>query len=157
MKYRKLRIAWSVTCGILCLLLIALWVRSYWRYTDAGTGVGKLAYVGCNTYQGTLQINWGDPELFGGEWFWSDTSHAEFNALISGSPDAPPIIPPRLFPGFSYGHGYLSIPLWFLVFIATGITVAPWLSWSRRFSLRTLLIGMTAAAAILGVAVYALN
>ncbi len=29
MKYRKLRIAWSVGCGILCVLLIVLWVRSY--------------------------------------------------------------------------------------------------------------------------------
>ncbi len=30
-KYRKLRIAFSATCGIICLLLIALWVRSYYR------------------------------------------------------------------------------------------------------------------------------
>src|SRR5436190_144606 len=28
MIYRKLRIAFSATCGIACLLLIALWVRS---------------------------------------------------------------------------------------------------------------------------------
>jgi hypothetical protein len=30
MKYSKLRIAWAVVCGIVCVLLIALWVRSYW-------------------------------------------------------------------------------------------------------------------------------
>src|SRR6476661_7413421 len=30
MKFRKLRIAWSVLCGIACVLLILLWVRSYW-------------------------------------------------------------------------------------------------------------------------------
>jgi hypothetical protein len=29
MTFRKLRIAWSVGCGIACVLLIALWVRSY--------------------------------------------------------------------------------------------------------------------------------
>jgi hypothetical protein len=29
MRYRKLRIAWSVGCGIACVLLIVLWVRSY--------------------------------------------------------------------------------------------------------------------------------
>ena len=29
MRFLKLRIVWSVTCGTLCLLLIALWVRSY--------------------------------------------------------------------------------------------------------------------------------
>src|SRR5262245_28443668 len=28
--FRGIRIAWSVGCGVLCLLLIALWVRSYW-------------------------------------------------------------------------------------------------------------------------------
>ena len=27
---RGLRIAWSVWWGILCVLLIVLWVRSYW-------------------------------------------------------------------------------------------------------------------------------
>ena len=30
MKFRKLRIAWSVGCGIACVLLAVLWVRSYW-------------------------------------------------------------------------------------------------------------------------------
>src|SRR5688572_29967946 len=29
MKYRKLRIAWSVAWGLLCLMLCVLWVRSY--------------------------------------------------------------------------------------------------------------------------------
>ena len=31
MKHRKLRIAWSVAWGIVAVLLVALWVRSYWR------------------------------------------------------------------------------------------------------------------------------
>jgi hypothetical protein len=30
MKYRKLRIAWSIGWGVLCLLLVVLWVRSYY-------------------------------------------------------------------------------------------------------------------------------
>jgi hypothetical protein len=29
MRFRKLRIALSVACGIACVLLIVLWVRSY--------------------------------------------------------------------------------------------------------------------------------
>ena len=29
MRFRKLRIAWSVVCGVACVLLIVLWVRSY--------------------------------------------------------------------------------------------------------------------------------
>lgn len=39
MKYRKLRIAFSVTCGIACVLLIALWLWSD-RWADAiGYGI----------------------------------------------------------------------------------------------------------------------
>src|SRR4051794_25226064 len=30
MKFRKLRIAFSVACGIACVLLVVLWIRSYW-------------------------------------------------------------------------------------------------------------------------------
>jgi hypothetical protein len=30
MRYRKLRIAWSVFCGIATVMLIALWVRSFY-------------------------------------------------------------------------------------------------------------------------------
>jgi uncharacterized membrane protein len=29
MRFRYLRILWTVICGIACVLLIALWVRSY--------------------------------------------------------------------------------------------------------------------------------
>src|SRR4051794_1070164 len=33
MKFRKLRIAWSMAWGLACVLLIVLWVRSY-KYVD---------------------------------------------------------------------------------------------------------------------------
>ena len=34
MSFRKLRIAWSVVCGIACLLLIVFWVRSVFFACD---------------------------------------------------------------------------------------------------------------------------
>src|SRR4051794_36442298 len=40
MKFRKLRIAWSVAWGVACVLLILLWVRSYWP-----TGPAELLSV----------------------------------------------------------------------------------------------------------------
>src|SRR4051812_24381488 len=45
MRFRKLRIAWSVGCGLACVLLIALWVRSANSFDDFGWGIsaqGKL-------------------------------------------------------------------------------------------------------------------
>jgi hypothetical protein len=31
MRFRKLRLAWSVGWGLACVLLIVLWVRTYYR------------------------------------------------------------------------------------------------------------------------------
>src|SRR6476620_6466011 len=57
MRFRKLRIAWSVVWGLAAVLLIALWVRSYWRhdklnlqyalYADFQSGRGHLSF-GCH-------------------------------------------------------------------------------------------------------------
>ena len=41
LKYRKLRIAWSVAWGMLAVLLIALWVRSYWHVDYSGSDHGE--------------------------------------------------------------------------------------------------------------------
>src|SRR3954464_9326953 len=43
MRFRKLRTAWSVVCGIACLLLIVLWIRSYWRLQILEKRIGSLA------------------------------------------------------------------------------------------------------------------
>jgi hypothetical protein len=60
---RYLRIAWSVTWGIACLLLIVLWVRSYWR-TDHATyqySVSDSFHV--MTTQGTVLFLYGANSL----------------------------------------------------------------------------------------------
>src|SRR6188472_3971528 len=36
---KALRISWAVACGIVAVLLIALWVRSYWRWESLVWGV----------------------------------------------------------------------------------------------------------------------
>src|SRR6266480_4470373 len=48
MIIRKLRVAWSVFCGIACVLLIALWVRSYSR-------ADSLVIIMTSTHQLELQ------------------------------------------------------------------------------------------------------
>lgn len=48
---------------------------------------------------------------------------------------------------------YIRIPDWFLVSLFAFIAAAPWFHWSKRFSLRTLLIAMTLVAVALGLIV----
>jgi hypothetical protein len=63
-------------------------------------------------------------------------------------------VPPASFAGFEIRSNRNSnvvviIPYWFLVLSLGVIAAAPWIRW-RRFSLRTLLIGMTLIAVGLG-------
>jgi hypothetical protein len=45
---------------------------------------------------------------------------------------------------------YFSIPLWLLAVLAATLGVIPWIHWSKRFTLRALLIAMTVFAMVLG-------
>src|SRR3954447_118615 len=65
MTFRKLRIAWSVFWGLACVLLVVLWVRSYWYHDSAcdhisGTQGLELYSLRGKTY--IYQIAPPDPE-----------------------------------------------------------------------------------------------
>jgi hypothetical protein len=51
----------------------------------------------------------------------------------------------------------IRVPYWFPVVLSLVVAVAPWLRWSRRFSLRTLLIATTLVAVVLGLIVAVLR
>src|SRR3954451_23134347 len=56
MRFRKLRIAWSIFWGLACVVLIMLWVRSYW----VGYLV-KLSGKGLFSANGILEFSWFQP------------------------------------------------------------------------------------------------
>jgi hypothetical protein len=59
MRFRKLRIAWSFACGITCVLLIVLWVRSHFvlDWIGRGSPTGSEITVVClNSDNGTLVV-----------------------------------------------------------------------------------------------------
>jgi hypothetical protein len=149
MKFRKLRIAWSVFWGVACILLIVLWVRSYYaedilnaqfptRTFSSWSFRGKTV-VTTATYPGPFKVNItsfpADHPIVG-------TSHPN-NEIGLG------------FAGVSYHGGFfITIPLWFPVLVSMVLAALSWLSRSC-FSLRTLLIATTLVAVGLGIVVYA--
>jgi hypothetical protein len=156
MRYRKLRIAWSVGCGIICLLLIALWVRSYWRI-DGANGFRGRHFVYFDLHSGRFSLSrvilTGPPpppwRAFNNLLMESDIDADANEAKLSHSAL-----------GFRcriVNNGWrISVPLWFPAFVASGLTVAPWMYAVRwRFGLRTLLVGMTLVAVVLGAVVWA--
>jgi hypothetical protein len=46
------------------------------------------------------------------------------------------------------------MPTWVLIVATVTIGVIPWIHWSKRFSLRTLLIAITAVAVVLGLVMW---
>jgi hypothetical protein len=153
-RFRKLRIPFSAVCGIVCLLLIALWVRSY-RWIDECTLASRLelsSFYGRVDYQTLFP-----PYSFKHDWHYSCHSAPDY---ISNWGDSKlKIAMDQLFkfrrPTTSWPG---SVPHWFLVLLSATIASAPWvrqLKW--RFSLRTLLIAMTLVAVLLGAVVWAVK
>ena len=56
MKYRKLRIAWSVGCGIACVLLVVLWMRSYWWWEAVGIQLSSMRAIAAHSFKGKVMF-----------------------------------------------------------------------------------------------------
>jgi len=74
---RYLRILWTVFCGITCVLLIVLWVRSYYYHKDeASYGFRGKYLLALESLRGELGLMvWGPPAVIYGTG-WSYASRA---------------------------------------------------------------------------------
>jgi|tagenome__1003787_1003787.scaffolds.fasta_scaffold20336931_2 hypothetical protein len=138
MKHRKLRIVWSVAWGLACVAPIAVWLRGYssagfpavWHGHTFRFASGNLLVD--ETIQSVPQrISDANYELGDATGRWGVT----LNTTV--------MVP------------HHTVPAWSAVPILAVIVILPWLSWSTRFSLRTLLIATTLVAVGLGLIVWA--
>jgi hypothetical protein len=145
MKYRKLRIAWSVAWGVAAVLLIALWVRSYWYNDMYGIQIGRAKCI-ASSLRGSIVLSW---DTWGKYGFLR--GYSSVPASIARITDDISWLGFR-FAMLPDGIG-LILPMWFCLAVTIGIASMSWLRW--RFSLRTLLIATTLVAVVLGLAIYA--
>lgn len=154
MRYRKLRFAWSVVWGVVAVLLIVLWVRSYFW---ADSLRGPL----------TRQSDFVVGSIRGGLRFYrlpldSPPANQERTVQVLRLPTnrVAPVQPiGRTMLGFRrepllIGTGeVIVIPFWFLVLLVL-LAFLSLFARQLRFRLRTLLIATTLVAVVLGSAVY---
>jgi hypothetical protein len=136
---RYLRIAFSATCGIICLLLIVLWVRSYW-WMDCTSLLRKYSltsFRGDIFIEKPVVINYSGP----------NPSQVSFSPGRYGISSLPSDLP-----GLIIGKGGWTFPYWLPIVSTIAVCAAPWLPF--RFSLRTLLIALTLVAGVLGAIIY---
>ena len=143
LKY--LRIAVTALSLTACVLLIALWVRSYWWIDSVEVTYGRWYYVG--SWHGVISLGTLDADTY-------DESGWE----LESTPEPPHPLPARFVLPQPWGFEYLggiscdaNVPHWFLLTLSALSGIAPWIHWSRRFSIRTLLIATTLVALTLGI------
>ena len=143
---RYLRIVFSAGCGVACVLLVALWVRSYWKWD-------RLFYFSTSGWTVVLNSVGGDTAA-GIETASTPSSSSgfEFESLMASQLQLN-----STERGFNFiqkaNMSIVSTPYWFLVLISATIAAMPWLRW--RFSLRTLLIATSLVAVVLGLILWA--
>jgi len=158
MRFRKLRIAWSVGCGIGCLLLIVLWVRSYF----AASYIVNEADLPQNPFGSqtlTVSSSWGIVCVES----YPDFMWPHIHGWHSGTDDVTKSSAYKQ-KGLAITSQFkwqtvrsvfvLQAPYWCVVLVIGSIGALPW-AFRSRFSLRTLLVGTTLVAAILGAVVWA--
>lgn len=153
MRYRKLRITWSVCWAVISVLFVVAWVRSYsWEdaITAPGDGSRRLGSA-----EGWMTIRWTEPR-------WKEMRRKPSFQLTKWQVVSRPVEerdqryarmrvqsrPAQL--GF-VDAGAVQFPYWLPLIVCIGMFVAPWI---QRFSLRTLLIATTAIALVLGLLVW---
>jgi hypothetical protein len=144
MKYRKLRIAWTVGWALTTILLGVLWIRSYWVWDLWDNGI-RPPNGGFSSIRGGL----------GGSMATDPTRRSPLSDLEHVSTPVQPSQRTNWW-WLHYNRNArltnLMIPYWMPVIAATVIAAGPWMSW--RFSLRSLFIAMTIAAVVLSLIVY---
>jgi hypothetical protein len=139
---RYLRIAFSATCLIACVLLIALWIRSYWWTEIFELPLTSKYSVTGGSFPGVCGM--GFPRVpLGWIYSWEPSKGTwQYDKYD---------FPSSLFGTFIFDSRSALVPCWFgVVMLAAGATL-PWLR--LRFSLRTLLIVTTLLAVVLGLIV----
>jgi hypothetical protein len=152
--FRHLRIVFSIGCGIAFVLLILLWVRSYWWCDIVYYRPGPNAMFLVRSADGEVSFgNWsrrvgtmGDPPDIG----W--TRRALYIGERSEVRDVS--VFRKVLREFRLSQFGYQAPDWFFAILLVAQGSSFWLSrWKGRFSLRTLLIVLTLVAALLGVIV----
>ena len=155
-RFGKLRIAWSVAWGVVAVLLVVLWVRSYWWLDMANSPTSGSHFFLYESICGKLNIGVTPSQNVIRQNFWVFT-HEPLEKV------APPTFAKetretnldRIGTGWAFRSDGFSVilPHWIFAASVLLLAVAPWF-WPERYQLRTLLVATTVVAALLGVIVY---
>lgn len=148
MRFRKLRIAWSIFWGSLCLLMIAWWIRSYWWQDQGFVKLTPSKYVSYNAGEGRMCL-WFEYRAISKWYDWSGRPIE--NREGPNMPNRIPWLDIGFWPHMTRvyaAHCFLTLVFGSLV----GVAWCP-----TRFSIRGILTATAAIVTVLGVIIWVDN
>jgi hypothetical protein len=146
-----LRIAVTALSLTACVLLMALWVRSYWWMDSIVVQLSRTNGLGVTSIEGRILLKYSarwDTQITNWEIF-SVSMRDELSDFVRQS--WPSV-------GIASNNGLLeaAVPHWILVALTAAIVSVSWTCGKWRFSLRTLLIAITLVAVGMGIIVWSM-
>jgi hypothetical protein len=145
---RALRIGWTAFCGIACLLLVVLWVRSYsqtWDNCDEFAGSIYGTRFSFSLEDGKLIFAAGRSRMY------------DVKTLIWANNHMRVLVPN----GLVVANSSMGIAVWLWFWLAellvAALPVLAWIQPSSRFNLRVLLLATTLSCLVFGAAMWALR
>jgi len=155
MKFRALRIAWSVLIGLMAIVLIALWVRSYSKHEAFGGPISPKSSIEFASVDGRVYVTiFRQPQSV---WWTKTYQIGKFG--VKGL-----VAHRRSLAGFKFYNEVVNatvvfrgvaVPYWAQVLGCGVIGLLSWRDW--RFSIRALFIGMTVVAVGFGLLIWAVS
>jgi hypothetical protein len=140
-----MRKAFAVTCSLFCLLMIAIWLRSFWWEDAVVIHKSGERFIAIGTAPGAIQIATGTKPRV-----------ALWNRIVEPAPEVIRQLsnlgiayPSRLWGRFYISPSILLVPCWFLILLIVSLAAPPTQKIIWRFSLRLALLLATLAAGLL--------
>jgi hypothetical protein len=149
---RRIRIAFAILFGIICVLSVVFWVRSYYWYQAVFVRQGTIVYA-VGAYGGYVCASIRPAYAKGKAWKVNDWPMDKNREVVAREAKATNIFG---FGGEKYHEGVavLLVPAWFVSFGSGGASLLLWRAKAVAFTVRNLLIATALVAAILGLVVY---
>src|SRR4051794_35350336 len=127
MKYRKLRIAWSVVWGLAALVLICLWARSYLRIDTLEVTTQPRRLI-LEFALGVVGLCFQHSDEVSGPFFYANSA-----AIDESLADGIRWRDRDLTFGFGFDNTQpptkVSFPCWFLMLLVVSTATGSWLPW----------------------------
>jgi hypothetical protein len=146
MKYLELRTAWSAGCIAASLLILAMALRSYSFCDVYTTRPYRAPTSGVMSMEGQVYAFFQFQNL-GKNWRLRTYPVGEVSLILDTF-----LSTKGAFRVPANSRFIIIITYWLLAAMVASLAIAPWLKWSTRFSIRSVVIDMTMIAVALAIA-----